>query len=73
MAHPQGANFKEGLLLVEYAYKAWRFRAEGFVTKYGADSASSANYGHNIFKSWIHGLWPTITASGRAAHNHLFC
>lgn len=50
MAHPAGANFREGLMLVEYAYRAWRFRLEGFVTKYGADSIAGANFGQNIFK-----------------------
>jgi len=50
LAHPLGANFKEGLLLAEYTFKSWRFRFESFVAKYGADSSDSVNYGHNIFK-----------------------
>lgn len=50
LAHPLGANFKEGLAVVEYRYKSWYFRGESFVAKYGADSSSSVNYGQNIFK-----------------------
>ncbi|HEY6977268.1 MAG TPA: hypothetical protein VH396_13320 [Chitinophagaceae bacterium] len=50
LAHPLGANFKEGLLMAEYTYKTWRFRFESFVANYGADSTRSINYGHDIFK-----------------------
>ncbi|QEC68594.1 hypothetical protein FRZ67_15230 [Panacibacter ginsenosidivorans] len=50
LAHPRGANFKEGLVLVDYSIKRWYFRAEGFVTKYGADSSAATNYGSDIFK-----------------------
>jgi hypothetical protein len=50
LAHPLGANFKEGLVIAEYTYKSWRLRAESFIAKYGADSAANANYGHDIFK-----------------------
>jgi hypothetical protein len=49
LAHPMGANFKEGLVVADYKYKAWYFRAEGIVAKYGIDTGT-ANYGHNIFK-----------------------
>ncbi len=50
LADPFGANFKEGLLVAEYAYKSWRFRLEGFIAQYGADASDSLNYGQNIFK-----------------------
>src|SRR4030095_7323956 len=50
VAHPLGANFKEGLLMAEYTYKMWRFRFESFVANYGADSSRNVNYGHDIFK-----------------------
>ena len=50
LAHPLGANFKEGMLIAEYTYKTWRFRFESFVANYGADSSRNVNYGHDIFK-----------------------
>ena len=50
LADPMGANFKEGILVADYRYKNWWFRVEGIVAKYGADSSSTVNYGHDIFK-----------------------
>lgn len=50
IAHPRGANFKEGLLLADYSIKHWYFRFQTFVTKYGADSSAAINYGSDIFK-----------------------
>jgi hypothetical protein len=50
LAHPLGANFKEGLLVASYAYKNWYFRAESFIAKYGLDSSSLVNYGQDVFK-----------------------
>ena len=50
LAHPLGANFKEGLIVASYAYKNWYFRAESFIAKYGLDSSTDVNYGQNIFK-----------------------
>jgi len=53
LAHPRGANFKEGLLLADYSYKNWYFRFQTFITKYGADSSAitALNYGSDIFKN----------------------
>jgi len=48
LAHPLGANFKEGIVTATYTYKKWWFRAEGFVASYGADTGL-ANYGHDIY------------------------
>jgi len=50
LAHPLGANFREGIIVADYTFKRWYFRAEGFVAEYGGDSSASVNYGHNIFK-----------------------
>jgi hypothetical protein len=50
MAHPKGANFKEGLFLADYSFKKWYFRFQTFFTKYGADSSATLNYGSDIFK-----------------------
>ena len=50
LAHPLGANFKEVLIVSDYTYKAWYFRAEAFVAHYGADSSVSVDNGRNIFR-----------------------
>lgn len=51
LAHPLGANFKEGLGVVDFTYNdKWFFRLEGFIAQYGADSSAFVNYGQNIFK-----------------------
>lgn len=50
LAHPLGANFKEGVLVADYNYKRWWFRLEAIAARYGVDSAASVNYGHDIFK-----------------------
>lgn len=52
LAHPQGANFWEWLILTNYRrqniYGNWKLNIVG----YGADSSRTANYGHDIFKSY---------------------
>jgi hypothetical protein len=50
LADPLGANFKEGLVVAQYRYRNWWFRAESFIANYGADSSADVNYGHDIFK-----------------------
>jgi len=50
LAHPLGANFKELIGIADYSYKRWWFRAEAFISHYGADSSASVNYGRDIFK-----------------------
>ena len=48
LAHPLGANFREGIVTATYTYKKWWLRGELFVASYGVDTGQS-NYGHNIF------------------------
>ncbi|MBV9961204.1 MAG: hypothetical protein JO072_03060 [Parafilimonas sp.] len=51
LAHPLGANFKEGVFVADYSYKRWWFRAEAMAARYGNDSSSAAeNFGRDIFK-----------------------
>jgi hypothetical protein len=50
LAHPLGANFKEAVFVADYNYKRWWFRIETLFSRYGVDSASTVNYGHDIFK-----------------------
>lgn len=51
LAHPLGANFKEGVVVTSYAYKNWQLRVEVLAARYGVDSANRTNYGHDIFRS----------------------
>ena len=57
LAHPLGANFKEGIFIADYTYKNWWFRAEAFIAHYGADSSVNVDYGRNIFRPlYLHTL-----------------
>jgi hypothetical protein len=50
LAHPLGANFKEGVFVTDYTYKNWWFRLEAFAAHYGTDSSLDVDYGRDIFK-----------------------
>ena len=51
LAHPFGANFKEVIGILNYAYKRFYFQGQLLGATYGLDSAGS-NYGKDIFKSY---------------------
>lgn len=62
LAHPLGANFKEGIFVATYNVNRWWFRGEAFVAKYGLDSGNT-NYGKNVFA-----ILPTTSpVSGRVS------
>ncbi len=48
MAHPWGANFREGVGLLNYSYKRFDFSAEADYGYYGLDM-NGKNYGKDIF------------------------
>lgn len=50
LAHPLGANFKEGVFVTDYTYKSWWFRLEAIASHYGNDSSANVDYGRDIFK-----------------------
>ncbi len=50
LAHPLGANFKEGIFVADYNYKRWWFRLEAMAARYGDDTSAAENFGHDIFK-----------------------
>ncbi|WP_164714193.1 hypothetical protein [Chitinophaga rhizosphaerae] len=52
LAHPQGANFKEALGILNYHYKRWNLRGQLTFTQFGADRTPKDNVGQNIFKSY---------------------
>lgn len=51
LAHPMGANFREGLAFLTYRKDRWMFSAEGVYAIIGKDSTGS-NVGQNIFLSY---------------------
>lgn len=54
LAHPLGANFKEGLLLLQYFRGRWQAGADLMLSLQGRDSsAKGLNYGSDIFRSYI--------------------
>jgi hypothetical protein len=52
LAHPLGANFKEGLGFLSYRKNRWMFSAEGMYAIIGKDSINNSNVGQNIFISY---------------------
>jgi hypothetical protein len=51
LAHPLGANFKEGLAFLRYNHKRHFIQLKGSRAKFGADSAN-INHGQDIFLSY---------------------
>lgn len=54
MAHPLGANFIEGLMLVQYNYNRVGLSFKAIKAKYGTDE-NGVNYGQNIYRSYDDG------------------
>lgn len=51
LAHPQGANFREALVIVNKRYNRWHFEYKGIYSAYGADTAG-LSFGHDIYRSY---------------------
>lgn len=72
LAHPLGANFKEGVFVADYIYKSVSFRIEAVVSRYGNDSSASVDYGRDIFKSTdLHSKDDNIN-TGQGLHTKLY-
>lgn len=50
LAHPLGANFREGLVFLEYLYKDYLISFKGFKAVLGKDT-SGLSFGNDIFRS----------------------
>lgn len=48
LAHPLGANFREGVIMGSYTFNNWMLQAKATIAMYGADTAS-LNFGQNVF------------------------
>jgi hypothetical protein len=51
LAHPQGANFREVVLIADKRITRWRFDYKMVYAQYGADTAG-LNFGHDLFRSY---------------------
>lgn len=51
LAHPAGANFREGVFIVSYRYQRWMVDYKAIMRTYGADTAG-LNFGSDIYKSY---------------------
>jgi len=72
LAHPLGANFKEGIFIVDYTYNRWWLRVEAMAARYGTDTTSLVDYGQNIYKPlYLHSTDDNVT-TGQGLHTKLF-
>lgn len=51
LAHPQGANFREIVILADQRIKRWQLGYKLVYTTYGADSAG-LSFGHDLYRSY---------------------
>lgn len=51
LAHPQGANFREALLILNKRFHRWQFELKSVYVVYGADT-SGLSFGHDIYRSY---------------------
>ncbi len=54
LAHPLGANFYEGIGIVEYSKNRYECRLQLNYSIFGADSSSQNSVGQNIYQSYDH-------------------
>jgi len=54
LAHPMGANFREGLAILNYSYRRFDIQGQILYAEYGVDFGEE-NYGKDIFKSYDYG------------------
>jgi hypothetical protein len=72
LAHPLGANFKEGIFVADYSYKQWWFRVEAMAARYGVDTSALVDYGQNIFKPlYLHSKEDNIQ-TGQGIYTRLY-
>jgi len=50
LAHPLGANFREGISILRYRYGRWHLEMEGMYAMHGRDYDDLISYGGDIFR-----------------------
>ncbi|SEK63483.1 hypothetical protein SAMN05421740_102289 [Parapedobacter koreensis] len=53
LAHPWGANFRELVGILNYSYRRFDFSFQGTWGQFGTDPNPEANFGGDIFKSYL--------------------
>ncbi|MBS1746352.1 MAG: hypothetical protein JST21_09315 [Bacteroidetes bacterium] len=72
LAHPMGANFKEGLFVADYSIDRWYFRIESIVARYGVDSSKTDDYGMDVTKPlFMHSVTDNVT-TGQGLRTKMF-
>jgi hypothetical protein len=71
LAHPQGANFREVVLLANQRTGRWQFAWKMVYAVYGADT-NGLNYGHNLYKPYYLYVTEFNNKIGQGLKTHLF-
>jgi hypothetical protein len=72
LAHPLGANFKEGVFIADYTINRWYVRLEGILARYGVDSSNTVDYGQDITRPlYLHSATDNV-ATGQGLATKLF-
>jgi len=72
LAHMLGANFREGIAILNYGYRRFDFQLQTNWAMYGLDPDESTNYGGNIFKSYLNQVKVYGNTIGQGINTHLF-
>ena len=72
LAHPLGANFKEGVLVADYSYKRWWVRLEALTARYGVDSLASVDFGRDIYKPLYNHSEENDVTTGQGLSTNLY-
>ncbi len=70
LAHPLGANFREGVGLVNYSYRQIDFQIQGNWALYGSDSNEETNNGGDLRKPYTNYLRDYGNAIGQGIVTH---
>ena len=72
LAHPLGANFKEGIFITDYSYKRWWVRLEVLTARYGIDSSTSVDFGRDIYKPLSNHSTENDVTTGQGLNTKLY-
>ncbi|WP_028295377.1 hypothetical protein [Olivibacter sitiensis] len=71
LAHILGANFREGLAIINYSQKRFDFQLQGNWAMYGKDPDEDTNYGGNVFKDYMNYVNFYGNYIGQGVNTHL--
>ncbi|SFS97942.1 hypothetical protein [Sphingobacterium wenxiniae] len=69
LAHPRGANFREGLAILTYRWNRWEAYGQTMFARYGLDPDEDSNVGVDLFKE---GMTNSSFRIGQGQLNKLF-